>query len=103
MVQRVANPYMMQILINLFAFCEPRNQILVLKVLQNILYLGIPAEIFDNTVEAISDRNAQVDNKVVHFKFKSQFLRYFFAEMYQIRDAMFSETNIQSAGAYEVS
>lgn len=75
----------------------------MLKILQNILFLGIPAEIFDNTVEAMSDKKAQVDSKVSYFKFKSQFLRLFYAELYQIRDTMYNETNIQSTGAYEVS
>lgn len=103
MVQRVANPYMLQIMINLFAYCEPRNQILVLKVIQNLLELGIPPELFDDTVQTLNERHKILEQDFKYFKFESQFLKYFIAELYRIRKAMFSETAVASTGAYEVS
>jgi len=53
MVQRVANPYMLQILINLFGHCEPRNQVMVLKIIQNLIRIGIPSEVFEATIKTV--------------------------------------------------
>jgi len=50
MVQRVANPFMLQILTNLFTCSEPRNQIIVLKIIQNLIRIGIPEEVFEATM-----------------------------------------------------
>jgi hypothetical protein len=65
--------------------------------------LGIPAELFDQTVTALNTREKLVEQDIKYFKFESQFLKYFFAELYRARAAMFSETKVASTGAYEVS
>lgn len=105
MVQRVANPYMLQILANLFTHCEPRNQVLVLKVIQNLIRMGIPAEIFEDTilkVKSQTGRQAAFEIKS-SVNFTSQFLGYWCGHLHLIREAMFTETKVTSTGSYEVS
>lgn len=42
MVQRVANPFMLFTMIRLLQVTSPRNKMIVIKIIQNLIELGIP-------------------------------------------------------------
>lgn len=75
----------------------------MLKIIQNLLELGIPKELFDDTVETLNQNKKLVDQEFQFLKCGSAFVKYFISEVYRIRHAMFSETSVASTGAYEVS
>lgn len=105
MVLRVANPYMLQIMANLFTKCEPRNQIIVLKIVQNLIRMGIPAEIFEDTISKVQSQPEKQEALETDscLKFESLFLKYWAGHLNLIRAAMYSETKVTSTSSYEVS
>lgn len=92
MVQRVANPYMIFTLVRLLIATSPRNKMIAIKIIQNLVQLGIPAEIFEKTVEIISTSGSSYALKVLKSKseleFSSNWLNFFFKYMIDIRKAM---------------
>ena len=54
MVQRVANPYHMSSLLNLFLLSSPQVKIVVLKIIQHIITIKIPAEVFEEAVQLLT-------------------------------------------------
>jgi hypothetical protein len=79
-------------LIRLLLATSPRNKMIVVKIIQNLVQLGIPAEIFEKTVEIISTSGSSYALKVLKSKseleFSSQWLNFFFKYMLEIRKAM---------------
>ena len=79
-------------LIRLLLATSPRNKMIVVKIIQNLVHLGIPAEIFEKTVEIISTSGSSYALKVLKSKseleFSSQWLNFFFKYMLEIRKAM---------------
>jgi hypothetical protein len=69
MVQKVANPYQLETLLNVLILSSPRIKIIVLKIIQNLIKIAIPFEVFEETIRIISkDPNSQayeIINKVV--------------------------------------
>jgi hypothetical protein len=69
MVQKVANPYQLETLLNVLILSSPRIKIIVLKIIQNLIKIAIPFEVFEETIRIISkDSNSQafeIINKVV--------------------------------------
>lgn len=51
MVQRVANPYHMSTLLNLFLLSSPQIKIVVLQIIEHILTIKIPFEVFEEAVQ----------------------------------------------------
>jgi hypothetical protein len=54
MVQKVANPYQLETLLNLLILSSPRIKIIVLKILQNLIKIAIPFEVFEETISIIT-------------------------------------------------
>ena len=54
MVQKVANPYQLKTLINLLILASPRIKMQVLKIIQNLIKIAIPFEIFEETITMIT-------------------------------------------------
>jgi hypothetical protein len=69
MVQKVANPYQLETLLNVLILSSPRIKIIVLKIIQNLIKIAIPFEVFEETITYISkDPKSQayeILNKVV--------------------------------------
>jgi hypothetical protein len=53
MVQRVASPQHIEILLNLLVLSSPRVKLVVLKIIQNLLKIAIPCDIFEETISLI--------------------------------------------------
>lgn len=54
MVQKVANPYQLETLLNLLIMSSPRLKIIVLKIIQNLIKIAIPFEVFEETISIIT-------------------------------------------------
>jgi quinol monooxygenase YgiN len=51
MVFKVASPYMLFLLLNLTLIASPRTKMLSLKIITNLINIGIPAQIFEETIK----------------------------------------------------
>lgn len=109
MVQRVANPYHMSSLLNLFLLSSPQVKIVVLKIIQHIIAIKIPVEVFEEAVQLLTrDSNSlmsRILNKVqpkVKFE-KSSFLRFLYNYLFTMRSKMWSTTDAESDGQYAVT
>jgi hypothetical protein len=54
MVQRVANPFQLETLLNLLILSSPRIKVIVLKIIQNLIKIAIPFEVFEETIKIIT-------------------------------------------------
>ncbi|CDW73494.1 UNKNOWN [Stylonychia lemnae] len=109
MVQRVANPYQLETLLNLLILSSPRIKIVVLKVIQNLIKIAIPFEVFEETIKIITqDPKSQayeILNKVIpSVKFEdSLFLKFLYNYLLSIRHKMWTKSGIESEGQYAVT
>ena len=101
MVQRVANPFQLETLLNLLILSSPRIKIVVLKIIQNLIKIAIPFEVFEETIKIITkDTKSQayeILNKVVpsvQFE-ESQFLKFLYNYLLSIRHKMWSKSGIE--------
>jgi hypothetical protein len=101
MVQRVANPEQLKTLLNLLLLSSPRIKIVVLKIIQNLIKIAIPFEVFKETIKRITkDPKSQaydILNKVVpSVTFdESQFLRFLYNYLLSIRHKMWTKSGIE--------
>lgn len=108
MVQRVANPYMLYTLMNLLLVASPRSKFIAIKIIQNLVKIGIPTEVFETTVGMLSKNKGSLGHKILQtdsqIKFEgSSFITFFFNYLLTIRKAMWDRNDVQSEGSYEVS
>lgn len=47
LVSKVASPYMLFLLLNLLLIASPRTKMLALRIMRNIIDIGIPSAIFE--------------------------------------------------------
>lgn len=109
MVQRVANPYQMSTLLNLFILSSPQVKIVVLKIIQHMITIKIPSEVFEESVQLLTkDPNSLISrilNQVkpkVKFE-KSNFLRFLYNYLFSMRSKMWSTNDAESHGQYAVT
>ena len=101
MVQRVANPYQLETLLNLLILSSPRIKIVVLKVIQNLIKIAIPFEVFEETITIITrDPKSQayeILNKVVpSVQFEdSKFLKFLYNYLLSVRHKMWTKSGIE--------
>ena len=101
MVQRVASPKQMEVLLNLLLLASPRIKLVVLKIIQNLIKISIPFEVFEETiVQLTKDEKGQayeILHKVVpSVKFEdSKFLQFLYNYLLSIRMKMWSKTGIE--------
>ena len=101
MIQKVANPYQLETLLNLLILSSPRIKIVVLKVIQNLIKISIPFEVFEETITIITrDPKSQayeILNKVipsVQFE-ESKFLKFLYNYLLSVRHKMWTKSGIE--------
>ena len=100
---------MLYTLLNLLLLASPRSKFVAMKILQNLVKIGIPDEVFETTVELLNHNTDSLGFKILNYeessiKFESsKFISFFFNYMLSIRRAMWDRNDVQSEGAYEVS
>jgi hypothetical protein len=109
MVQRVANPYHMCILLNLLLLSSPQIKIVVLKIIHHIIQINIPFEVFEEATYLLTrDSNSlghRILNKVqpkVRFE-KSNFLRFIYNYLISMRSKMWNTADMDSDGVLAVT
>lgn len=104
MVQRVANPYHLSSLLNLLLLASPSVKIVVLKVLQHIVRISLPFEVFEEAVRILTRDENSLAYRILHkiqpsAKFESSmFLRFLFNYLVSLRSKMWSATDAESEG-----
>lgn len=104
MVQRVANPYHLSSLLNLLLLASPSVKIVVLKVLQHIVRISLPFEVFEEAVRILTRDKNSLAHRILHkiqpsAKFESSmFLRFLFNYLVSLRSKMWSATDAESEG-----
>ena len=53
LVSKVASPYMLFTMINIILVASPRTKMLALKIITNIIRIGIPIQIFEQTIKLL--------------------------------------------------
>ena len=66
MVQRVANPYHLSSLLNLLLLASPSVKIVVLKVLQHIVRISLPFEVFEEAVRILTRDENSLAYRILH-------------------------------------
>lgn len=108
MVQRVANPYHLSSLLNLLLLASPSVKILVLKILQHIVQISLPFEVFEEAVRILTRDENSLAHRILHkiqpsAKFESSmFLKFLFNYLLSLRSKMW-KADAESEGQYAVS
>lgn len=109
MVQRVANPYHMCSLLNLLLLSSPQVKIVVLKVIQHIIKIKIPFEVFEEAVQLLTRDPNSLAYRILHkvqpkVKYeKSVFLRFLYNYLISMRSKMWNTKDAESDGQYAVT
>lgn len=109
LVSKVASPYMLYLLLNFMLIASPRTKLLSLRIVSNIINIGIPAQVFEQTIKLMEQQPDSLGNKILQsfktsIKFEnSAFLQFLFQYLLSIRSAMFDKQEVQSQGNYEIS
>jgi len=109
MMQKVATPEQLRILLNLLVYAPPRTKFTVIKILNDLLKMQLPFEIFEETVSQLEqDRSGfayEILNKIQPtLKFKnSKFLCFIHHYLLSIRQKMWAKSAIESQGQYAIS
>lgn len=56
MVQRVATPHQIEILLGIILYGHPRLKIASLKIIENLIKLQLPFEVFEETIKIIASK-----------------------------------------------
>lgn len=100
LVSKVASPYMLFTMLNIILIASPRTKMLALKIITNIIRIGIPAQIFEQTIKLLEQTPNSLGNKIlttveskITFQ-SSSFLSFLFKYMLSIRSAMFNKLEV---------
>ena len=108
LVLKVSTPNELTSLIELLVYAQPRHGLIILKILENLIALGIPQELFEESIQRLLSAEGSVhkrliDNTKTEIKFESKFIQFLFSYSLSIRKSMWSESRFESHGAYNVS
>jgi hypothetical protein len=105
----VANPYHLSSLLNLLLLSSPSVKIVVLKVIQHIVKVSIPFEVFEEAVRIFTRDKNSLAHRILHqmqpeAKFEqSMFLKFLFNYLLSLRSKMWCASDAESEGQYAVS
>ena len=99
----------MSSLLNLLLLSSPSVKIVVLKVIQHIVKISIPFEVFEEAVRVLTRDEKSLAHRILHkvqpkAKFaNSMFIRFLFNYLLSLRSKMWSGADAESDGQYAVS
>jgi hypothetical protein len=108
MVQKVASPAQIENLLRLLVGGSPRVKVIVLKIIQNLVALKLPNELFSEAVGRVTQDENSLASQILRFdsKFKlkgSAFLQFLFNYFLRVRSFLWSRRDIESEGMHAVS
>ena len=65
MVLKVANPQELTILVDLLVYASPRHGMTIIKILDNLIRIGIPHELFDESVTRLANVEDSLHHKIL--------------------------------------
>lgn len=109
MVLKVATPEELTILTNLLVIAPPRHGFTIMKIIDNLIRIRIPHELFDESVKRLSK-----DPESIHFKImneitprnqfeKSPFIKFLYNYTISIRSSMWNYSSFDSSGSFILS
>ena len=109
MVLKVATPEELTILLNLLVHSAPRHGFTIVKILDNLIRVGIPHELFDESIKRLSKDKDSVHSRIINLitpinKFeKTPFLKFLFNYVISIRSSMWTDSSFDSNGSFILS
>lgn len=117
MVLKVATPQELTVLVDLLVYAPPRHGMSIVKIIDNLIRIGIPHEIFDESVTRLSKEENSQHSKILsnhsisltmyidlQDRFKEYpFLRFLYNYTLSIRSSMWNESVFESNGAFNLS
>ena len=91
MVQKVANPFHISTLLNLLLLSSPQVKIVILKIIQHIIKIKIPFEVFEEATQLVTRNQKSFAYKILNnvqpkVKFeKSKFTRFLYNYLLSMR------------------
>ena len=109
MVLKVATPEELTILVDLLVYAPPRHGLSILKIIDNLIRVNIPHELFDESVKRLAK-----DEKSIHYKImneitpinkfpNSPFVKFLYNFTISIRSSMWKDSLFDSSGSYALS
>lgn len=105
----MANPYHLSSLLNLLIVSSPQVQIVVVKILQSMVQIAVPFEVFEEAIRVLTRDPNSLAHHILHglkpqAKFDgSMFIKFLFNYLLSLRTKMWSPTEAGSEGLYAVS
>ena len=105
----MANPYHLSSLLNLLIVSSPQVQIVVVKILQSMVQIAVPFEVFEEAIRVLTRDPNSLAHHILHglkpqAKFDgSMFIKFLFNYLLSLRTKMWSPTDAGSEGLYAVS
>lgn len=108
MVQKVATPSHVCKLLSLLLGASPTVKAIVLRVIENLVRIKLPRELFDESVQLLAKDSRSLAARILatetKIKFKeSSFLRFMINYLTHVRGCLWSPNNIESEGQYAVT
>lgn len=107
MIKRIANPTQLGDLLKLLLIASPAVKIIVMRILQHLIRVDIPIELFETAVQQVSRGSSDASilvNSILNMtaprvKFtNSVFLRFLFNYLYRVRSFLWSRKDCESEG-----
>lgn len=93
MIQRVATPYFISILLNLLLIAPPDVKVLLLKIFENFAKVDLPGEIFDEAVTTLhSNHKIVLGQSTLSFS-KLPYISFIFGYLLSIREKIWDQYN----------
>ena len=108
MIRKVASPTYISKLLKLLIQASPKVKLIVLKIIENLVRINLPNELFSEAVQLITQKPSGIVSKIiasqtkVNFK-NSRFLQFMYNYLLVVRSFIFTTSGIESEGSYAVS
>jgi hypothetical protein len=95
-------------LINIFLLSSPKIKLIVLKIIQNLIRIHFPIELFEEGINALmKDEKSTLAHRIINssqYEFEgSRFLQFFYNYLIQTRSKVWSQSGVENEGTYAVT
>ncbi|CDW82480.1 hect e3 ubiquitin [Stylonychia lemnae] len=108
MVQKVATPYQIEALLNIMIYASPKNQLTAIKIIENLIKIQLPADVFEDTIKIITRDPTSRAHQILNLgnlnsDVSSLFIRFLLNYLLKVRHSLWTSSDLESVGSYAVS
>jgi hypothetical protein len=108
LMQKIANPLALSQLVTLLMGASPRVKCIVIKIMDNLITMKIPLEVFSESINLATTDKRSLAYKILNMKTKAKldgnaFLKFIFNYLLTVRSYLWSNRDIDSEGQYCVT